>query len=115
MVVDPHPGLVWTHLLWNHLLGTRFLDWIGLSRVLFKSPESGASTILAAIDEGRQLGLLHSGENGQTVPQQKQVYVVNHKVGGYSLKESGDVVGSITFWENVLGPAVRGLAPGGYD
>ena len=114
-VVDAHPGLVWTPLLRNNFPGARFLDWIGLSRVLFKSPESGASTILAAVDEGRRLGLLHSGKNGQTVPQQKQIYVVNRKVGGYSSKESQDVVGSITFWNNVLGPAVRGLVPGGYD
>ena len=86
------------------------MDWIGLSRVLFKSPESGTSTILATVDEGRRLGLLHSGINGQTVPQQKQVYVVNRKVGGYSSKESRDVVGSITFWNQCLGTCCSGVS-----
>ena len=48
-VVDAHPGIVWTPMLQRHWGALApWLERSGVARLLFKSPECGAATILAA-------------------------------------------------------------------
>jgi len=111
-VIDAHPGLVWTPLLQNNFPKAKLVERIGLAKVLYKTPEGGAATILAAVDEGRRLtSLASSSSKGR----RDQVYFANGKPGGYASEESRDETASIELWRHVLGPVVRKVDSGVYN
>jgi len=113
-VIDAHPGLVWTPLLQNNFPKAKLIERIGLAKVLYKTPKGGASTILAAVDEGRRLASLASSSSSKG-RKRDQVYFANGKAGGYASEESRDETASIELWRHVLGPVVRKVDSGVYN
>ena len=118
--VDAHPGLVWTPMLRNNL-GRRvasMLEMTGIGGMLFKSPEEGAASILAAVlDDIRgdgppspsspaaaSVGCGEGRGSGQT-------YYVNCRPGGYASPESSDELASWRMWRDVLRPALDAILP----
>ena len=114
-VVDAHPGLVWTPMLrrhWGPLAPA--LDATRLSRVLFKSAESGAATVLAAALSPRRPPASWGERSRWTRGWAAQVYFVNQRPGGYASAESRDVDAAWEAWEALVADEARRGAPDGW-
>ena len=113
-VVDAHPGLVWTPMLqrhWGKL--SPLLQRSGVARCLFKQPECGAATILAAALSPQEPPA-HWGERTRWRRDwATQPYFVNGRPGGFASAESRDVVAARAAWVSLLRPMVRAHAPDG--
>ena len=116
-VVDAHPGLVWTPMLQRHWgpLATVF-ERSRLARVLFKSPECGASTVLAAALRERTPPA-HSSR-GKSARWRRgwrtQPYFVNQRPGGFASEESRDLEAAAEGWAQMIEPLASQLAPDGH-
>jgi len=91
-VVDAHPGLVWTPMLrssWGER-GASLLERTGLYKWMFKSPSSGATTILAA-------ALDYNATH-------KDLYYVNGRPGGYRSSESQNLDLAKSMWQTIVEP-----------
>lgn len=115
-VVDAHPGLVWTPMLrrhWGPLAPA--LHRSGLARLVFKSPERGATTILTAAVAPR----LPPRSWGERARWQRGwrlgPYFVNCRPGGYASAQSRHLPAARAMWAAVVEPAVRPIVPRGCD
>jgi len=105
-VVDAHPGLVWTPMLqrhWGPLAPA--LRASGVARLLFKSPERGATTILVAATAPRSpprcWGERSRWKRGWCVGP----YFVNCRPGGFASAQSRDIRAARAMWSAVVEPA----------
>ena len=113
-ICDAHPGIVWTPMLQRHW-GPKvapMLEKSQLSRVLFKSPSSGANTILTAAlsprippkSWGERARWRRGWDGGQP-------YFVNRRPNGYASAESRDMEAAKALWVAMLEPVARRAAP----
>ena len=115
-VANAHPGLVWTPMLQRHWGGlVPVLEKSGAAGLLFKTPESAATTVLTAAlaprsrpppGWGENPGKWQRGVGGQQVP-----YFVNTRPRGYASEESRDVQAAREMWKRVLECPVRAAIP----
>ena len=113
-VVDAHPGIVWTPMLQRHWGPLApFLERTRLSRLLFKSPPCGATTILTAALAPR-LPPRHWGERSRWVRGwRSQPYFVNGRPGGYASVQSRDVSAAAEMWATIIEPIASRWVPAG--
>ena len=117
-VVDAHPGLVWTPMLqrhWGPLAPA--IERSRLARVLFKSPECGASTILAAaLRESTPPAPTSRGKSARwRRGWRTQPYFVNQRPGGFASEESRDLDAAEEAWAQMVEPLASQLAPDGHS
>lgn len=106
-IQDAHPGLVWTPLLRNHIgeKVTNTLQRSGLAKLIYKTPEEGAQSILASLDYAQRQSTATTDASSR-----QQLYFVNGKPCGYgAAKESRDIDASIQLWKEVIGPELKGV------
>ena len=98
-VCDAHPGIVWTPMLqrhWGKLAPT--LERSGLARLLFKSPASGAMTILAAACAPRNPPAAWGERSRWSRGWREGPYFVNGRPGGFASRESRSVEAAKRTW-----------------
>ena len=96
-VHDAHPGIVWTPMLRRQFgpIG-EFLRRLGLSQLLFKTPERGAQMVLAAA-----LAAPHHPEDGAPA------YFVDGRLSPkLASPESCDEAAAREMWQRVIAPAL---------
>ena len=109
--VDAHPGIVWTPMLqqvWGRF--APLLQASGLSGVVFKSAECGATTILVAAlappSPPRAWGERSRWQRGW----RRGPYFVNCRPGGFASAESRDLAAARELWallEGTVGAVAR--------
>lgn len=113
-VVDAHPGLVWTPMLqrhWGRLAPV--LERLGISRLLFKSSECGAATVLAAALAPRVPPPQWGERSRWTCGWRDGPYFVNQRPGGFASVESRDVQAARAAWAAMVARPAGRLTPEG--
>mmetsp|Transcript_62847 Transcript_62847/g.93411 ORF Transcript_62847/g.93411 Transcript_62847/m.93411 type:complete len:382 (-) Transcript_62847:269-1414(-) len=103
IVIDAHPGIVWTPLLRNYYgSAAKVVEKLKLSHFIFKSPEVGAGALLSAtfFDQTKYEKMLRK----------QKTYFSNGK-SGYGSSESRDMDACRKTWEQIIQPAVMKVAP----
>ena len=111
-VVDAHPGLVWTPMLqrhWGPLAPA--LERSGVSRILFKTPDRGAATILVAATSQRDPPATWGERSRWRRGWRTQPYFVNQRPGGFASAESRDLDAARAAWKVMVEPTARRIAP----
>jgi NAD(P)-dependent dehydrogenase (short-subunit alcohol dehydrogenase family) len=115
-VCDAHPGIVWTPMLqrhWGKLAPT--LERSGLARLLFKSPSSGATTILTAAHAPRTPPAEWGERSRWSRGWKRGPYFVNGRPGGFASRESRSLEAAERIWKDIIEPVASEAAPDGCE
>ena len=115
-VCDAHPGIVWTPMLqrhWGRLAPV--LERSGLARCLFKTPASGATTILTAAYAPRVPPAQWREQSRWSRGWRHGPYFVNGRPGGFASRESRSVEAAKRMWSDLIETVAREAAPDGCD
>ena len=114
-IVDAHPGIVWTPMLQRHW-GAKvapLLERSRISRVLFKTPSSGANTILTAALSPKHPPPAWGERSRWRRGWEAGPYFVNRRPGGFASAESRDLEAAKATWRAMIEPLARDVAPEG--
>ena len=113
-VVDAHPGIVWTPMLQAQAGGlAAALQASGAARLLFKSPEAGATTVLTAAVAPRVPPPSWGERARWRRGWRRGPYFVNCRPGGFASAQSRDLQLAREMWSAIVAPAVEPVVRSG--